>query len=465
MNELIGRTLKNRYRIDSPLGEGAMGTVYRGVETESGRAVAIKVMHPALMKEPGMLTRFRREATAMRRVRHPNAIEVFAHGVEDGLVYLVMELAEGRDLAEHLHIERCLAPDRAARILADVLSALAEAHAHGVVHRDIKPENVMVGGPEGDTVKLIDFGIAKPTDPFGNSPGSIEDEGSMDDSIPDDVHLLSGFDLTTAGTLVGSPGYMAPEQWASRAVDARTDIYACGVLLYQLCTGRLPFDDENPFVLATRQLRETPPAPHSLNPKVHVSLSAIILRAIQPEPERRYQTAAEMCDALCAHLVERSITDTLQLGATLPLAVPSPFTQSAADAARLLPCAPFEATIVLVDSPAAPAAAPAGKTLPLPDERPTQPLPMPPPAPAASLGAEKTLPLDLPPLPELAPAPDARQTPVSPVSVALAVAPGPSRSRTAAALTATRARLVVPLAAAFLALGVLLGIVLFLPVL
>ena len=470
MDDLIGRTLKGKFQITSHLGEGAMGSVYKGVELETGRDVAVKVMHPGLMKEPGMLSRFRREATAMRRVRHPNAVEVFAHGVEDGLVFLVMELVKGADLAEHLHAERRLAPHRAVRIVADVCGALAEAHAHGVVHRDIKPENVMVDPENGDVAKLIDFGIAKPTSLFAGDDGSSEDERSMDDSIPDEVHLASGFDLTSAGTLVGSPGYMAPEQWSSSAVDARTDLYACGVLLYELVTGRLPFEDTNPFMVAARQLREQPVAPHKLNSGVLPSLSAIILRALRPAPEERFQSAAEMRDTLCLHLVEQSIADVLHLGATLPVAITTPLGQPPVHS-------PFGSTLVLTaDHESA-----QRKTLPLPDEAaPTQPLPVLfPEAPAAALPASdpaaKTLPLDMPPLPEMAikampSASVARngrsKTPIPPGPVT----PRGARSRSSrpgagAALVTYRARVFLPLAAAFLALGVALGLLLFMPAL
>jgi serine/threonine protein kinase len=319
MNDLIGITLKDKFEITGRLGEGAMGTVFRGKDKESGKEVAIKVMHPGLMQEPGMLTRFRREARAMRRVKHPNAVQVVGHGVDKGLVFLAMELIDGHDLAQHMARHGRLAPERAARIVADVCSALAEAHALGLVHRDVKPENILLGGQDGEMVKLTDFGIAKSA--IGMSRDSLISDEESDDSCPDSVNLVGGFDLTSAGTLVGSPGYMAPEQWNSRPVDARTDLYACGVMLYQLVTGRLPFEAENPFMVAAMQMKDTPLAPHVRNPRVSRTLSAIIVRALRPSPEDRFQTATELRDALTAAAAESAVMANLALDHTLTSAL------------------------------------------------------------------------------------------------------------------------------------------------
>jgi serine/threonine protein kinase len=362
MDDLIGRTLKGTYEIQARLGEGSMGTVYRALDTATGRPIAIKIMQPARMREPGMLTRFRREATAMRRVRHPNAVEVIAHGVDQGLVYLAMELVEGIDLADHLAIEKRLTPERAARIVVEVCAALAVAHAHGVVHRDIKPENIMLGAA-GGAVKLLDFGIAKPTKGlacFGAPEGEVSDERSVNDSIPDDVDLADSLELTTAGMLIGSPGYMAPEQWSSRPVDARTDVYACGAVLFQLVTGRLPFEDDNPFMVAHRQLHEEPTPPHELSHDVPLSLSAIIFRALRPAPEDRWQSVGELRDALRAFLVERTLAAAMSLDATVPFEVMSPFPDPPSVRVTPLPALPRQdveplaRTLVLPEAPVVP---------------------------------------------------------------------------------------------------------------
>ena len=454
MDELIGRTLKGTLEITERLGEGSMGTVYRAVDAATGRQLAVKIMQPARMREPGMLLRFRREATAMRRVRHPNAVEVVSHGVDQGLVYLAMELVNGTDLADHLHAEKRFAPERAARIVAEVLGALAEAHAHGVIHRDIKPENIMLGGATGDTVKLIDFGIAKPT---GLVPGEddagddLDDERAVLDSIPDDVDLVNPNELTTAGMLIGSPGYMAPEQWSSSAVDARTDVYACGVLLYQLVTGRLPFDDVNPVMVAQRQLYEEPAPPHEVCHEVPLALSAIILRAIRPAREDRWQSAAEMRDALRAYLIERTIAGTLGLAATLPIDMMSPLAGPT--------------TLRLAE--------PARATAPFPEGSPARALPLPG-ADGGALGRTLVLPEGTA-LPAAAPAEapvirpalsssvgrSGRPTPVPPASLARVSTPPPVRG----ALAAAQLRTILPLAAAFLTLGFLVGLLVLFPIL
>jgi serine/threonine protein kinase len=433
MDDLIGRTIKGTLEITARIGEGAMGSVYRAVDTATGRHLAIKIMQPGRMREPGMLMRFRREATAMRRVRHPNAVEVVSHGVDQGLVYLAMELVEGLDLAEHLAVEKHLAPERAARIVADVCSALVEAHAHGVVHRDIKPDNVMLGGASADVVKLIDFGIAKPN-PLpaqeDDADDDVVDRRSVHDSIPDSVDLLDVGELTTAGMLIGSPGYMAPEQWSSSEVDGRADVYACGVLLYQLVTGRLPFEDTHPFMVAQRQLYEEPRAPHELNHEVPLALSAIILRAMRPAREERWQTATELRDALREFLVGQTVAGPLDLAATIPLETMSPMAGPATQPLPDLPAVPLDRTIVLDELPA---------VVPVYSEPAVAALAA---FTSASIGRS------------------GRPTPVPPPSLARST----SRPHSPGALALGQLRVVLPLCAAFLTLGFVLGLLILMPV-
>lgn len=322
MLDLIGRTLKGKFEITAKLGAGAMGAVFRGVDVDSEQDVAVKVLHPALTKEPGMLTRFFREARAMRRVRHPNAVRVIEHGVEDGLAFLVMELVEGRTLAELLDAGMAVTPERAVHILVDICEALAVVHVHGLVHRDIKPANIMLTGPAGVSAKLIDFGIAKhqSSAPQGEISGEELDllcEADTEVAEWDDL-----FDVTSTGMTVGSPGYMAPEQWAGGKVDARSDVYACGAVLYQLLTGRVPFEDQNVFRMVTRQAIERPEPPHFLNPEVPAALSMIVLRALMPVAEDRYATAGHLRDALNAYTLERAIHHRPELVApTIPVNV------------------------------------------------------------------------------------------------------------------------------------------------
>jgi len=461
MDDLIGLTLKGKFEITGRLGEGAMGTVFRGVDKETGDGVAIKVMHPRLMKEPGMLTRFRREAKAMRRVKHPNAVRVLGHGVDQGFVFLAMELIDGEDLAEHMAKHGRMDPIRAASIVADVASALAAAHAIGLVHRDVKPENVLLGGADGATVKLTDFGIAKAAVALRDD--SADDEESFDDSIPDSVNLLANFELTTAGTLIGSPGYMAPEQWGSHGVDGRTDVYACGVMLYQLVTGRLPFEAENPFMVAAMQRKDTPAAPHVRNPKVSHGLSAIILRALKPSPEDRFQSAGDLRDALRMCSIESAISSTIALDRTVPFELP-----------EQPPVISLPVKTEIMQVPASRTRAASSDGLSVSRE-----------VPASGAWIEIS-PAGLAALPSLhddcgsvdittpfhvrdialtslhSTARNGRKTPVpSEPVVSLARVSGPPPAQTS--LSAAHVRFLLPLAAAFLALGVVLGILLFFP--
>ena len=465
MNDLTGTTLKGKFEITGRLGEGAMGTVFRGVDRRTGKEVAIKIMHPGLMQEPGMLTRFRREARAMGRVKHPNAVQVVGHGIDKGLVFLAMELIEGLDLAEQMSRYGLVEPTRAARIVADVLSALAEAHALGLVHRDVKPENILLGGDGGSTVKLTDFGIAKSA--LGMSQDSIVDEESTDDSCPDSVNLLGGFDLTSAGTLIGSPGYMAPEQWNSRPVDARTDLYACGVMLYQMVTGRLPFEADNPFMVAAMQTRDVPAAPSARNPRVSRTLSNIILKALKPSPEDRFQSAKEMREALLAAADEATVMSNLALDHTLASATFTPVPTQIAK------------TEVLPNT-ATPGERIANATVEHTKPRrgwssePSVTVERPRPETVSSPAIDellRTIPRDamgVPMMHEDGPSSTHMHTPTD--LARLSPVPNSSPTDSLARITAVppapiamQLRFLVPLAAAFLALGVALGILLFFP--
>ncbi|MFO0589542.1 MAG: serine/threonine-protein kinase [Polyangiaceae bacterium] len=465
MNDLTGTTLKGKFEITGRLGEGAMGTVFRGVDRETGRDVAIKIMHPGLMQEPGMLTRFRREARAMGRVKHPNAVQVVGHGIDKGLVFLAMELIEGLDLAEQMARHGLVEPTRAARIVADVLSALAEAHALGLVHRDVKPENILLGGDGGNTVKLTDFGIAKSA--LGMSQDSIADEESTEDSCPDSVNLMGGFDLTSAGTLIGSPGYMAPEQWNSRPVDARTDLYACGVMLYQMVTGRLPFEADNPFMVAAMQTRDIPAAPHQRNPRVSRTLSVVILKALKPSPEDRFQSAREMREALLAAADEASVMSNLALDHTLASPTFSPL-PAQIQKTEILPNTATPAERI------ASASVEHGKPRRAWSPEPSTVADKPRPVTASSPAIDellRTVPRDamgLPVMHEDGPSSTHLHTP--PEIARLSPVPSSSPTDSLARITsvplapgAVQLRFLVPLAAAFLALGVVLGILLFFP--
>jgi len=295
-HDLIGRTFDGKFVITDLLGEGAMGVVYRGFDEATLDEVAIKVLLPSLAGHEELVTRFHREASAARRVDHEGSVRVLGRGVEGGLHYLVMELLHGRSLDAVLAAERRLPEGRAARLLLQLCGALAVAHERGVVHRDIKPENLMViEGVDhlGERMKLLDFGIAKRLARSPSQPASVEDSFNLGDE-------------TRHGALIGTPEYMAPEQCMGREVDARTDLYACGVLLYRMVTGQVPFDgtDAHPFELCQRHIGEEPAAPRSLVPGLSVAMEAIILKALRKAPAARYQSAA-----LLRHDLERALAD------------------------------------------------------------------------------------------------------------------------------------------------------------
>jgi serine/threonine protein kinase len=290
---LIGRTLAGRFRITGFIGEGAMASVFRGVDmTQAGPLadVAVKVMHPHLVSDPTFTGRFRLEAQAAARLSHPNSVRIVDTGADGQFHFIAMELVMGRDLAEILTMERRISPARACRILRGVCDALGTAHQQNIVHRDLKPENVMVvdaaDAPGGETVKVLDFGIAKLLDAPAGRPGDT-------DSGPTSA-------LTRVGTVVGTPAYMSPEQCRGQQVDGRSDLYTCGILLYQLVTGKVPFWSENPFEIAAKQVREKPVPPSHQVDGLDPELEAIILKALSKTPSDRFTRAEELRDVLAA---------------------------------------------------------------------------------------------------------------------------------------------------------------------
>jgi serine/threonine protein kinase len=268
--DFTGRVVDGRYQILRKVGEGGMGTVYAGEHVGIGKAVAVKILHPAYSRQQDLVERFRREARAASRIGHPNIIDVTDFGAtEDGCAYFVMELLDGIDLADVLSHERRLETTRAAEITVQICRALEAAHAAGVIHRDLKPENVFLVGRDGkaDFVKVLDFGIARS---LGRSSRR----------------------LTNPGIAMGTPEYMAPEQASGGAADRRTDIYSVGALLYEMLTGTPPFAGTVDGL--ARRLTELPPPPHEIRPEVPEELGRVVLRALAPDPERRYQAMREM---------------------------------------------------------------------------------------------------------------------------------------------------------------------------
>lgn len=281
---LLGARIADRLLIEALIGEGAMGRVYRALHLGLDKPVAVKLLSANLaIRSPIALERFRREARAASRVEHPNVVRVLDFG-EDGpgaSWYIVMELVEGEDLGQILDREGAFAPERARRIVEQTLEALSSAHQAGFVHRDIKPRNLLrlAKSPEGtDQIKVCDFGLAKAFDAAPSEAGSNE--------------------ITRAGAFCGTPAFMAPEQVVGGAVDPRTDVYAAGALLYKLLTTESPFGSAPRATLFERVLQATPSPPSKLNPAVSPRLDAIVLRALEKDPLRRFQSAIEMSAAL-----------------------------------------------------------------------------------------------------------------------------------------------------------------------
>ncbi len=301
---LIGRMLGGRFRVTGFIGEGAMACVFRGEQADEPREVAIKIMHPHLLTDRTFVGRFRREAKAAAQIRHPNSVTILDTGVDDKMLYIAMELLAGQDLFEVLAIERRFSEARAAKILIQMCAALGAAHERGIVHRDLKPENVMLlrdaARPDDERVKVLDFGIAK----------ILERDVAEIDGAPLSGNSLTA--LTNVGMVVGTPAYMSPEQCRGENVDARSDVYACGILLYQLVTGRLPFAGNNAMDYAVMHVRTQPTPPHEVVPRVHVELEALLLKALGKWPTMRQQSAGELgaeLERLLPELSEKPFED------------------------------------------------------------------------------------------------------------------------------------------------------------
>jgi serine/threonine-protein kinase len=281
---LLGSVLASRFEITGLMRAGGMAQLFSAVDLPTKARVAVKIMHPSLAAEPELVRRFAREARLAAQLRHENIVELVHVGDDPELLFIVMELLGGEDLSVRLKQRGRMPETQAAAIAVSVANALAHAHSLGVVHRDIKPANVMLcSGERGDLVKLLDFGIAKVLD------RSDSTELSMAKSA-----------ITVAGDVVGTPRYMSPEQGRAAPIDHRTDLYALGVVLYELVTGRVPFDGETALQIVARHVRDAPVPPRSFVPDLHPGLEALILRLLEKEPVRRPQTAAEVRAELLA---------------------------------------------------------------------------------------------------------------------------------------------------------------------
>ncbi|HZX37253.1 MAG TPA: Stk1 family PASTA domain-containing Ser/Thr kinase [Streptomyces sp.] len=261
---LVGQVLDGRYRVDARIAVGGMATVYRAVDTRLDRVLALKVMHPALATDASFVERFIREAKSVARLAHPNVVAVFDQGAEGAYVYLAMEYVAGCTLRDVLRERGALQPRAALDILEPVLAALGAAHRAGFVHRDMKPENVLIG--DDGRVKVADFGLVR-------AVGSV---------------------TNTTGTVLGTVSYLAPEQIEYGTADTRADVYACGVVLYEMLTGGKPHAGDTPAQVLFQQLNEDVPAPSALVPGLAVELDELVASATARNPDVRPYDAVEL---------------------------------------------------------------------------------------------------------------------------------------------------------------------------
>lgn len=269
--EMIGRLISGRYRLIAPLGDGGMATIWRAVDEQLDREVAVKLLRPQFSSDPGFAARFKLEARSAGGLSHPNIVSVYDYGTDgqDGEQYIVMELVEGRDLSGVLRERGSLSTDDAARIAIAVASALEAAHRKGIVHRDVKPGNILITD-DGD-VKVTDFGIAR---------------------------AVAEASMTVTGTTLGSVHYFSPEQARGDEVTGASDVYSLAIVLYEMLTGRRPFEADSAAAVALKRLNEDPPRPGDIGHPVPAGLEGILMRGLARDPADRFPDAGAFAEAL-----------------------------------------------------------------------------------------------------------------------------------------------------------------------
>jgi serine/threonine-protein kinase len=346
--DLTGQVLDDRYRVIEPIGEGAMGSVYRGERLKLGRMVAIKVLNEAIPNESSR-KRFEREAMAMAKLEHPNCGTVLDVGVHDGNPFVVMELVSGTNVKELLK-NGPLGVERAVDIVRQVLAGLSHAHEHGIIHRDIKPANIMLTQKSGvgDVAKILDFGLVR--------------------TSPDKTNL-------TGAMVLGTPSYMAPEQIRGGDIDGRVDLYACGVMLFELLTGTKPFVADDPMAVCMQHMSVAAPRLADKAPgKSFGPLEDVVARALAKDPARRFASAEEFSRALVeAARMLTALPSAKPVNSTMPLEPSAILTKNEIPVART--AAKSKRTLAIVGGAIAAVAIGVGVVVSTGSDAKTQPAP------------------------------------------------------------------------------------------
>ena len=302
MANLVGKTL-DHYNLLKQVGKGGMATVYLAKDTRNSREVALKVLSPSISEEKRFVRRFRREAGLVVRLKHPHIVPVLDYGETDGVVYLVMPYVKGRTLADVIR-RGGLSPEHILQWTDQVAGALDYAHRQGIIHRDIKPSNVLIS--DSGQAMLMDFGLAKLADRSSTLTGSM---------------------------LMGTPAYISPEQGRGQELDQRSDQYAFGIMLFQILTGQLPFESDNPMATVLRHLQEPVPSLRAINPRVPQTVENIVRKSLSKQPDNRFSSVSELNSLFQAAMRGKSIpeidlpTEMLEQGPVEP-AEPAPIARS-----------------------------------------------------------------------------------------------------------------------------------------